>query len=53
MPAASYLASCEMKLSCLNQTYQRVLTQCHELFFAVETIAPAPQLRSSGIDQKK
>ena len=47
------LASCEVEFAGLTEIHKRILPQRHELFFAIEAIAPTPQLRSSGIDQQK
>ena len=42
-----------MTLPGLSETNHRILAQRHQLFFAVEMIPPAPQLRPSRRDQQK
>jgi hypothetical protein len=42
-----------MEFAGLAEIHKTVLAKRHELFFAIEAITPTPQLRSSGIDQKK
>ena len=47
--------SCELQSGVrgLGEIHKRIFAQSHKLFFAIEPIAPAPQLRSSRIDQQK
>src|SRR6185437_9457567 len=46
-------ASGKVALPDLCESHNGILPQCHQLFLTVKTIAPAPQLRSAGIDQQE